>query len=273
MIFFTSDQHFGHEKVLEFDRRPFSSTEQMETEMIARWNRKVKQDDTVYILGDFIWKSDNAAELLRRLNGKKIILKGNHDKWLRKEENREGLEEIKDYDEIFVKLKDGTRRKCILCHYPIHFYNGHYRGSIMLYGHTHTTREEKLVRQYARWLNGLNCPVRMYNVGCMHWEYAPVTLDELLEEGQESAETYIKVLESYRDELFGWARESNCSGFDADMDLTRRRLDELLLCLQQNDMEKAVGYGDFLTELKEDVENRGEILEAIDGIMKMLSVL
>ena len=47
MIFFTSDQHFGHEKVLEFDRRPFSSTEQMETEMIARWNRKVKQDDTV----------------------------------------------------------------------------------------------------------------------------------------------------------------------------------------------------------------------------------
>lgn len=270
MIFFTSDQHFGHENALKFDRRPFGSTEQMEKEMVDRWNNKVMPTDTVYILGDFIWKSDNAAELLHRLHGKKIVLKGNHDKWLRKEENREALEAVKDYDDILVELKDGTRRRCILCHYPIHFYNGHYRGSIMLYGHTHTTREEWMVQQYASWLKEQNCPVEMYNVGCMHWGYEPVTLDEMLKRGVEATESYLGILENYRNELLEWDQESNCSGFDADMDLTRRRLDKLLYCLQRGELVRAASYAGFLEELKEDVENREEILEAIEGILRAL---
>ena len=57
MTYFTSDLHFGHENILRFDKRPFSSIKEHDEELIKRWNAKVKPGDTVYILGDFIWKT------------------------------------------------------------------------------------------------------------------------------------------------------------------------------------------------------------------------
>ena len=56
-IFFTSDLHFGHENVLKFDDRPFETVEEMDEELIRRWNNKVDKGDLVYVLGDLIWKS------------------------------------------------------------------------------------------------------------------------------------------------------------------------------------------------------------------------
>ena len=53
-IYFTGDLHFGHENVLRFDGRPFSSVEEMDEELISRWNNKVGKGDIVYILGDMI---------------------------------------------------------------------------------------------------------------------------------------------------------------------------------------------------------------------------
>ena len=58
-IFFTGDTHFGHENVLRFDGRPFKSVEEMDCELIRRWNAKVDKGDLVYVLGDMIWKSRN----------------------------------------------------------------------------------------------------------------------------------------------------------------------------------------------------------------------
>ena len=77
-IFFTSDLHFGHENVLRFDHRPFASVEEMDDELIRRWNAKVAPGDLVYVLGDLIWKSrnDDAPGLLRSLNGQKNSDKG-----------------------------------------------------------------------------------------------------------------------------------------------------------------------------------------------------
>lgn len=58
-IYFTSDNHFGHERVIGFDNRPFASVEEMDAEMIRRWNAKVGKGDLVYFLGDMIWKTRN----------------------------------------------------------------------------------------------------------------------------------------------------------------------------------------------------------------------
>ena len=170
--------HFGHTNIITFDNRPFGSVEEMDEELIKRWNNKVSKGDLVYSLGDMFWKNqDYVTNILNRLNGSVILVKGNHDKWLHNAKNKGLLAGVKDYDEITV---DG--RKLILSHYPSFFYNGHYHGSIMLYGHVHNTRESDLVKQIADQLNSLDppCTVQMYNVGAMHWNYEPVTLEEIL---------------------------------------------------------------------------------------------
>ena len=58
-IFFTGDLHFGHANVIAFDNRPFESVEEMDAELIRRWNNKVGKGDLTYVLGDMIWKARN----------------------------------------------------------------------------------------------------------------------------------------------------------------------------------------------------------------------
>ena len=79
-VFFTADMHFGHENVIKFDKRPFETVEEMDAELIRRWNAKVGKGDLVYVLGDMIWKTRNndADTLIRSLNGQIILIKGNH---------------------------------------------------------------------------------------------------------------------------------------------------------------------------------------------------
>ena len=83
-VFFTSDLHFGHANVIEFDNRPFATVEEMDSELIRRWNEKVGKGDLIYVLGDMIWKTRNgdAKNLIRSLNGQIILIKGNHDRFL-----------------------------------------------------------------------------------------------------------------------------------------------------------------------------------------------
>ena len=50
-VFFTADLHFGHENVIDFDNRPFESVEEMDAELMRRWNNKVEKSDIVYVLG------------------------------------------------------------------------------------------------------------------------------------------------------------------------------------------------------------------------------
>ena len=80
MKFYTSDLHFGHKNIIKYENRPFNSVEEMDEELIRRWNNKVGKNDEVYILGDFAFASGRRVnELLDRLNGRKYLLRGNHD--------------------------------------------------------------------------------------------------------------------------------------------------------------------------------------------------
>lgn len=174
--------HFGHDNVIRFDGRPFSTVDDMDEELIKRWNAKVAEGDLVYVLGDLIWKSKNnaAPALLKRLNGSKILIKGNHDRFLHNAAAKKALAGLKDYDDISVTLADGTIRRCILSHYFIPFYNGNRYEAIHLHGHSHMTEEAAEEERIVKELNDKGYNLQVYNVGCMYWNYAPVTLDEIL---------------------------------------------------------------------------------------------
>ena len=186
-IFFTSDLHFSHKNAIGFDQRPYFTVSEMNEDLIQRWNVKVGKGDLVYVLGDMFWQNDCEfiQNTLKRLNGQIVLIKGNHDRWLHNAENKKLLAGVKDYDDIKVTLKDGTIKRCILSHYPIHFYNAHYYGAIMLYGHVHDTKEYALTKEVTELMNKRDCPVEMYNVFCGLYDYTPVTLDEILERNRE----------------------------------------------------------------------------------------
>ena len=80
MKHYISDLHFGHKNVLKFDRRPFSSVEEMNQTILDNWNNTIKSDDDVYLLGDIFWKNDLADEILPKLKGQKHLILGNHDR-------------------------------------------------------------------------------------------------------------------------------------------------------------------------------------------------
>ena len=78
--FYISDTHFGHQNIIKLDNRPFKDCDQMENVLVMNWNNNVTSEDTVYILGDFCWLDGQEWDrILNRLNGHKILIKGNHD--------------------------------------------------------------------------------------------------------------------------------------------------------------------------------------------------
>ena len=116
MIFFTSDLHLGHENCIRLCNRPFSSIEEMDETLIENWNHKVTGKDTVYILGDLIYRSQKPPEeYLRRLRGKKHLILGNHDRgWIRSCQTEQFFESVNN----LLYVADG-KRQYTLCHYPM----------------------------------------------------------------------------------------------------------------------------------------------------------
>lgn len=130
MIYFTSDLHLGHENILRFVNRPFGSVEEMNRTLIANYNALVREEDTVYILGDLTYRIPltEAETLIAKLNGRKHLIKGNHDK----NYDKSLFEEVVDYKQIHEYCRHFT-----LMHYPMLEWAKMRCGSIMLHGHMH----------------------------------------------------------------------------------------------------------------------------------------
>ncbi len=136
-VWFTSDLHFGHQNIIQYCDRPWSTAEQMDAALIENWNARVGPDDVVYVLGDMFWcDARRAIEILRRLHGVKRIVLGNHDQLVRKDDSVRKL-----FDAILPDLHeesiDGTH--VVMCHYPLLSWNRAFRGGYMLHGHSHNT--------------------------------------------------------------------------------------------------------------------------------------
>lgn len=186
MIYFTADLHFGHKNIIRFDNRPFKSVEEMDRTLIERWNKKVTDEDTVYILGDISWYSDQkTCEIFAKLRGKKILVMGNHDRIHGK--IKDYFEEICSYKEIALP----GNIQVVLCHYPIVFFNHHHYGAYMLYGHVHNSHEWNMTENYKYELQQLDVKCNMFNVGCMVHDYEPVTLEEILQQ-EERKDNYAR---------------------------------------------------------------------------------
>lgn len=182
MKFYISDIHIGHESIMEFDKRPFASLEEMKQTVISNWNAVVKPKDDVYIIGDFFWRNEEATEVLPKLKGKKYLILGNHDKI--NSEMKQHYQWIKEYAEI----KDHSRH-VVLCHYPIaHWHNADY-GYIHLYGHIHMLgRDNKPFTEYrASMKKREGISYECYNVGAMlpYMNYTPRSLDEIIKGANE----------------------------------------------------------------------------------------
>jgi len=118
---FTSDLHLGHLNILRYQPNraaKFSSVEQMDEYIIAMWNKQVGKKDLVYIIGDFSFHDfEKTKEIMGRLNGEKILIVGNHDKF-RKYTIHDwvelGFKDVKD--EEIIRLSNG--QQYLLKHYP-----------------------------------------------------------------------------------------------------------------------------------------------------------
>lgn len=80
--FVIADTHFGHDNIIRYCNRPFSSTDEMNRKLIENWNNTVSNKDVVLHLGDVgLGSKEQIAEIIGKLHGKKILIKGNHDNW------------------------------------------------------------------------------------------------------------------------------------------------------------------------------------------------
>lgn len=99
-IFFIADPHFGDDRIRRYENRPFSTVEEMDSELIRRWNGVVTETDTVYVLGDF-GADGNEAAVLSKLSGQKYLVKGNHDTKSNADYRNAGFAEVYDHPIIF----------------------------------------------------------------------------------------------------------------------------------------------------------------------------
>lgn len=181
MNYYISDLHFGHKNSLSFDNRPFTDIEIHDQTIINNWNNTVSIDDDVYILGDISWhNATKTIEIFKSLNGRKHLIKGNHDsKLLRNRELQSLFVEICNYKEIPLDNGKGI----VLCHYPMPCFKNHYYGWIHLYGHVHNSFEYNMMEHVKRQMKELyNVPCLMYNVGTMmpYMDYTPRVLEEIM---------------------------------------------------------------------------------------------
>ena len=129
MIWFISDTHFGHGNIIRYCNRPFQTVEEMNKEMIHRWNEKVDANDVVWHLGDFaLCKKSEIERLLLQLHGKIRLIKGNHDTRSNKVYRELGFAEVYDHPIILDEF-------IVLSHEPMPFVPS--TGMINLYGHVH----------------------------------------------------------------------------------------------------------------------------------------
>lgn len=167
-IWFTADTHFGHENVIRYNKRPFSSVSEMDEALIKNWNKIVHPKDTIYHVGDFtLLGKKPTADYFQQLNGRINVIPGGHDhRWVGKSDYVSGSGHpvviLPPLKTVKFPLPDSDQVQLIvLCHYSMRVWDRSHYGSWHLYGHSH----------------GNLPPLKnSLDVGVDCWEYRPVSL-------------------------------------------------------------------------------------------------
>jgi calcineurin-like phosphoesterase family protein len=176
-VWLVSDTHFGHEKTCTvFKRedgsplRPFANAEEMDEYMVKAWNERVKPTDKVYHLGDVVINR-KALKTLERLNGDKVLIRGNHDIF-RDDDYRQYFREIRAYH-----VMNGM----ILSHIPLHSHSLG-RFGVNIHGHLHANRVMKARGVDARTgevLYGNDIDTRYHCVCVEMTDFAPILFEDV----------------------------------------------------------------------------------------------
>lgn len=174
-LWFTSDLHFEHANIIKYCNRPFKDVDEMRKKIIENWNSVVGKDDTVFILGDIgFGPLGQIIENVKQLNGKKILIPGNHDRgYIGKPEFDELFEEITP--QVYMKVE---KKRIYLNHLPFLAFDGAYLGkdaTWQLFGHCHSfpgslgLDVQRLVHLFPT----------QYDVGMDNNHYTPVSFEQV----------------------------------------------------------------------------------------------
>jgi calcineurin-like phosphoesterase family protein len=172
---FISDTHFGHKKILEYEKesRPFNSVEEMNETIIDRWNNTVRYHDIVYHLGDFCFGRKH-MEIAARLKGNKKLVLGNHD-----------IYPSSDYLRYFDKLYGCLFwKRCVLTHMPVHTNGLGSRWLLNVHGHLHSKRVQQLNPdnfQLSYLRDDYVEDINYFNVSCEQNNLTPIHADVIME--------------------------------------------------------------------------------------------
>lgn len=186
--YFTADQHFDHENIIKYVKRPFVSAQEMNEYIINAWNSRAVPGDTIHTLGDFtLANGDRAADLFSRLIGNIVVTPGGHDQRWIKDVVKHGIA-IRSLDGAPVQITEAmwyTRIRDLnpnadttLCHYPMLSWEKSHYGSIHLHGHTHGTIGAITRSGYLQLPPGKRSGFRV-DVGVDNWVFQLLTAHEI----------------------------------------------------------------------------------------------
>lgn len=147
-LWFTADSHFGHDNIIKYCRRPFETVEEMDEELILRWNQTVPKTGIVLHAGDFTFKASKLIKSYRdKLNGVIYLTPGNHDNYkeIIKSGAFQGVQGYFDVSIIDPEIEDTQR--VTVCHYPMVSWNQSHRGAWQIHGHHHGVYKSPLMVQ------------------------------------------------------------------------------------------------------------------------------
>lgn len=159
MVYFIADMHFDDLNILVYSRQQFKNIKIMNDLIVKNWNEVITDEDIVYILGDI-----GNLEYLEKLNGKKIIITGNHD----------NADEIcRKYPDIKIYDKPIIEKWMILSHEPMMFLPKE-APYLNIHGHLH--QFDYRCGNSLNWYEGN----RHFNVSCEKINYTPISLDDII---------------------------------------------------------------------------------------------
>ena len=176
-VFLVSDTHFGHAGVCRFTRndgvtklRPWDNADEMDEFMVEAWNERVKPNDKVYHLGDVVM-SRRSLSIMDRLNGDKVLIRGNHD-----------IFKDEDYRKYFRELRAyHVMNGMILSHIPIHS-ESLGRFGVNIHGHTHANRVMRPARVLEEFIDhGCTTIDERYHCVCVEQtDFAPILFEDVI---------------------------------------------------------------------------------------------
>lgn len=162
--FFTSDTYFGRTNAITLFNRPFPDVDEMNIELVKRWNSRVGKSDTVYHLGNFAWDPITASFAIELLNGKIFFLLGHSDDSLKEVI----LKTSKNKKLLKDQIIEIPELNVVASHYPLEAWNGKEFGVIHFHGHLPSLKTD--LKKSLR----INCCVD-------NWDYYPVEYSTILD--------------------------------------------------------------------------------------------